>query len=192
MELSAFAPPGPDRAFQVRGVDDYAEKAILADRIMRRPHLQGHLMIGPKVDGLNIAPGTEIPEMDLMAVLVREQVFRNDAVLKLRRKAPLARHHVVARQVPPEIVVELLGAAVDFPAAEDIECLAVHDEDAWRSIGTILPAAAERADIDALRTTMDGVWPRIAGLSEDLVGLDDLMDTRPGRMRLGVHHVNAR
>src|SRR5215216_6161489 len=98
-------------------------------------------MVGAEIDRLDVAPGPEIPKMDPMAILVREQVLWDDTVLELRRQPPLARHHVVARQVPPEIIVQFLGSAVDLPAAEDVKRLAVHDEDARRSIGAVLPAA---------------------------------------------------
>jgi hypothetical protein len=71
-------------------------------------------------------------KVDPMAILVREQVLRHDPVFELWWQPPLARHHVVARQVSPEVIMQVLGSAVDFPAAKDIESLAVHDEDAGR------------------------------------------------------------
>ena len=85
-----------------------------------------------------------------------------------------------------------LRAAIDLPAAEDVEGLAIHDEDAGRPLGPVLAAAAERADIDAFRPAMDGVRPRVAGLLEDLLGLDDLVDLRLRRIRLGVDDINPR
>src|SRR5436190_23625469 len=109
-----------------------------------------------------------------MAILVREQVLRHDPVLELWRQGPLTRHHVVARQVPPEVIVLGLGSTVDLPAAQDFERLAVHDEDARRPGGAILAATAKRADVDALRAAMDRVGPRVAGLLEDLLRFDDL------------------
>ncbi|MCY1287892.1 hypothetical protein D3C81_1003890 [compost metagenome] len=130
--------------------------------------------------------------MQLVAVLVGEQVFCHQAVLELRRQCPFARHHVVARQVPPEVVVLLLLAAVDFPAPEHLEGLAVHDEDAGQPVGAVLAGAAERADIDPFRAAMHGVRPRVAGLADDLVRLDDLVDARLRGMRLGVDDIDAR
>ena len=53
--------------------------------------------------------------------------------------------------------MQLLGPPIDLPAAEDIERFAVHDEDAWRAFRAVLTAAAKRADVDALRPTMDGM-----------------------------------
>ena len=50
-----------------------------------------------------------------------------------------------------------LRAAIDFPPPKNIERLAIHDEDARGPFGTILAAAAERADINAFRSAMDRV-----------------------------------
>jgi len=127
-----------------------------------------------------------------MAIFVREQILRHDPAFELRRQRPFARDHVVARQVPPEVVVQVLGSPVDLPAAQDIERLAVHDEDAWRSVGTVLSAAAERADVYAFRTAMDRVGPRVAGLLEHLLGLDDLVNRGLGGIGLCIHDINSR
>src|SRR5262249_15074468 len=79
-EFAALAPPGPDRAFKVCGVDHDAAEAVLSDGIMRRAYLEQHLMVGAEVDCLHVAPGPEIPEVDPMAILVREQVLRDNSV----------------------------------------------------------------------------------------------------------------
>ena len=55
--------------------------------------------------------------------------------------------------------MQVLGSAIDLPASQDIERLAVHDEDAWRPVGAVLATAAKRADVYAFRTAMDRVWP---------------------------------
>src|SRR5882762_2368499 len=130
--------------------------------------------------------------MDPMTILVREQIFRDDPVLELRRQRPFTCHHVVARQVPPEIIVQVLGSAIDFPAAEYFKRLAVHDEHARWPIGAILAAAAQRADVDTFRTAMDSVGPRVAGLLEYLLGLDDLVDFCLGGIRLRIYDINTR
>src|SRR3954447_5606952 len=104
---------------------------------MSRPHLERHLMIGTEIDGLHVAAAAQVPKVDLMAVAVAEQVFRDDAVFELRRQSPLACHHVVARQVPPEIIVKLLRPPIDLPAPEDLEGFAVHDEYAGRAVGAV-------------------------------------------------------
>jgi len=128
--------------------------------------------------------------MDPVAVFVREEILRHDPVLELRRQSPLARYHVVARQVPPEIMVQFLRTSIDLPSSEDIERLAIHDEDAGRSLGTILAAAAEGADIDAFRPAVDNVGPRVTGLLEYLLRLDDPVNLRLGGIRFGINDVN--
>jgi hypothetical protein len=67
----------------------------------------------------------------------------------------------------------MLWSAIDFPAAEDVKCVAVHDEHAKWPVCAILTAAAERADVDAFWAALDSVRPRVAGLFEHLLGLDD-------------------
>jgi hypothetical protein len=57
-----------------------------------------HLVIGTKVDGLEITPGPKIPEMDPVAIFVREQILADDPVFELRRQRTFARHQVVARK----------------------------------------------------------------------------------------------
>ncbi len=107
-------------------------------------------------------------------------------------KRPFGTDHIVARQVPPEIVMLVLVAPVDLVAADDVEAVAVHDENAGRARGAVLAAAPERRDINAVRPAMDGVRPRIAGLGEDLFGLDDLVNLRRRRAALHVHHIDPR
>src|SRR5262249_55252705 len=161
-EFAALAPPGPDRAFQVGRVDHYPEEAVLSDRIMRRPHLECHLVVGAEVDRLYVAPSPEIPEVDPVAVLVRKQVLWDYSVLELRRQPPFARDHVVTREIPPEVIVQVLGSAIDLPTAKNVERLAVHDEDARRTVGAIFAAAAKRTYVDAFRPAMHGMGPRVA------------------------------
>jgi len=43
-------------------------------------------MVGTKIDRLDVAPRPEIPEVDAMAVLVREQVLGHDSILELPHK----------------------------------------------------------------------------------------------------------
>jgi hypothetical protein len=190
VKLAALAPPGPDRAFEICGVDHDAQKAVLANGIMRGTDFQRHLVVGAEIDRLDIAAIPQVPEMDPVAVFVREEIRRHDPVLELRRQSPLARHHIVARQVPPEIIVQFLRTAIDFPSSEDIERLAIHDEDAGRSLGTILASAAEGTDIDAFRPAVDRVGPRVTGLLEDLLRLDDPVNLRLGGIRFGINDVN--
>jgi hypothetical protein len=88
--------------------------------------------------------------------------------------------------------VQLLGPTIDLPAAENVKRLTVHDEHPGGSIGAILTAAAERADIDAFRTAMDSMGSRVAGLLEHLLGLDDLVDFCPRGIGLGIDDIDTR
>jgi len=38
-------------------------------------------MVGTEIDCLDISPGTEIPEVYLVAILVREEILRHNPVL---------------------------------------------------------------------------------------------------------------
>ncbi len=84
----------------------------------------------------------------------------------------------------------VLKAAVHFVAPEYLERFAIQDENARRTIGPVSAAAPQRGYVDALRTAMDGVRPGIAGLAEDLLGLDDLVDPGLGRLGLGIDNVD--
>src|SRR6185437_9965688 len=101
-------------------------------------------------------------------------------------------HHVVARQVPPEVIMQFLRTTIDLPPPEHVECFAVHDEDAGRSIGTILAAATKGADVDALRSAVNSVGPRVAGLFKDLLRFYYFVNPRLGRIRFRIHDVDSR
>ena len=165
---------------------------MLPGGIVGRPHLERHLMIGAEIDGLHVAAAAQVPEVDLMAVAVAEKVFRDDAVLELRRQPPFTRHHVVAGQIPPKIVVELLRAPINLPSPEYLEGFAIHDEHAGRTVGAVRARAPKRADVHALGAAMDRVRPRVPGLAEDLVGLDHLVQLGLCRMWVSVDDVDAR
>src|SRR5579862_3936515 len=192
-ELSvALAIPREDRRFEIRGVDDDADEAVFANRIVRGTHFERHLVVRAEVDRLHVLARPQIPEVQRVAVSVRQQVFGDEAVLELRRQAPLARHHVIARQIPPEVVMQLLRTAIDLPFAEDLEALAIEDENARHAIGAVLAGAAERAPVDAFGAAVNGVWTRIAGPAHDLVRFDDLDDARAPWIGLRIDHVQPR
>src|SRR5262249_18000877 len=115
-----------------------------------------------------------------------------DSVLELRRQRPFARHHVVTRQIPPKVIVQVLGSAIDFPTAENIERFAVHDEDARCTVGAILASAAKRTHVNSFGAAMDGMGPRVASLFEYLLRFDDLVNLRFGGFRLRIDDINAR
>ena len=177
-----IAPPGKDRALQVGGVDHHAAEPVFPDRVVGGADFQRHLVVLAKVQRLDHLACAQIPEVDGVAVFVAQQVFGHDSVFELRRQAPFGTDHVVARQVPPEVIVLVLNAAVHLVAALNFEGLAVHDEDAGGAVGAILATAAKGRDIDAFGAAMDGVGAGIARLGHQLFGFDDLVDLEVHRI----------
>src|SRR5258708_27321711 len=70
-------------------------------------HFQCHLMVGAEIDGLDVTPGPQIPEVNPMAVFVRKQVLRHDPVLELRWQRR-SEEHTSELQSPDHIVCRLL------------------------------------------------------------------------------------
>ena len=81
--------------------------------------------------------------MDISYVWTQEGWLYLAVILELWRQAPFAADHVIARQVPPEIVMLALLAAIRLVAAEDLEGFAIHDECARRTVGAVLATAAQ-------------------------------------------------
>src|SRR6185437_10218904 len=121
----------------------------------------------------------EIPEMQLAPVFAAEQQLRHEARLEHVGRPPLARHHGVVAEMPPHVVGEFLRPALDLPAAEHLEALMVHEEDAARPLALLI---AERAHIDAVGPAMDGVRARVAGALGELLRLYYLDELRRPRI----------
>ena len=181
--------PQPDRGGQVGRRGDDADEPVRLRRVVRRPQLEHHLVLGPEVDLLHVLARLEVPDVQPVAVLVAEQQLADQAVLDHLRRAPLARDDGVVVEVPPEVVRELLRAAVVLPGALDREVVVVEQEDA---AGPVAVGVAERRDVDPVRAAVDGVRAAVAGLAGDLLGLDDLHELRRARVVLDVEHVDAR
>src|SRR5262249_60085977 len=107
-----------------------------------------------EVDRLQMPAPGEIPEVQLAPIPAAEQHLRDEAVLERVRRAPFARHHGVVAEMPPAVIGELLRPALDLPAAERLERLVIHHEDAARRLPL---GVAERRDVDAARTAMGRV-----------------------------------
>ena len=146
------------------------------------PQLEHHLVLVADVERLQVLPATEIADVHRVAVLAPEQFLGNDAVLEHRGCSPLARHERVLVQVPPEVVLIALVAMLALPGSERLEGLAVELEDAARLVGAV--RAAEAAHVDRVGATVRGVRARVAGLGDQLCGLDRLDDLRRARVIL--------
>src|SRR6185312_2741235 len=131
-------------------------------------------VICAEVDRLHEAARMEVPEVQPVTIPVREQILGDQPVLELRRQPPLARDHVVVRNVPPEVVAQPLVAALQLPAPENLERLAVEQEDPWDTVSPVGALAAESADVDALRPAVHSVWPGVAGPADQLLRFDHL------------------
>src|SRR5215212_9359152 len=118
-------------------------------------------MLLAQIERLHVTPLLEVPEVQLVTVLpVQEQFWLHPALDHLRR-APLAADQRVVAEMPPEVVVQILIAAVDLPATADVEGVVIEHEDA---AGTAAVGGAEGADIDAVGSAVDGVPLGVAGL----------------------------
>ena len=179
--------PQPHGGRQVGGRGDDADEAVALVRVVRRAQLEHHLVLRPEVDLLHVPARREVPDVELVAVLVAEQQLADQAVLDHVRRAPLRGDHGAEVEVPPEVVGELLRAAVDLPLALDREVVVVEQEDA---AGAVALGVAERRDVDAVGAAVDRVRAAVAGLARDLVGLDDLDELRLPRVLLDVEDVD--
>src|SRR5438046_7392365 len=103
-----------------------------------------------------------------MTVTALQQDVRVHAVLDHFRRAPLAGDHRVVAEVPPEIVCQILRAAVQLPATADLEGVVVDDEDAARAVTGRGP---EGADVNPIGPAVAGMWPAVAGAVHDFLRL---------------------
>src|ERR1700759_1438954 len=131
----------------------------------------------------------QVPDVNLVAIPAGQQQLWVDAVLDHVRRAPFRGNHCVVAQVPPEVVGELLRAAILFPGALQFEGVSIHQKNAT---GAISAGRTECAAIDAIWSTVNGMRCAVAGLAGELFGLDHLHDFGLSGIRLGVQDVNSR
>src|ERR1700756_1465158 len=131
----------------------------------------------------------QVPDMNLVAILAGQQQLRIGAVLDHVRRTPFRGDHGVVSEVPPEVVCELLRAAIMFPGPLQLEGVSVHQENATRAVSA---GRSEGAPIDAVRSTVNGMRRRVASLAREFFGLDHLHDLGLTGIRLRVEDVNAR
>src|SRR5437899_749024 len=154
---------------------------------MRRPQLEYHLLLRAEIDHLAVATLGQVPDVQLMTVTALQQDVRVDAVLDHLRRAPLAGDHRVVAEVPPEVVGEILRAAVELPATPNLEGVVVDDEDAtWAVTG----GGAEGADVNPIRAAVTGMRAAVAGAVCDFLRLDRLDDPWRAQIGLGIDDVD--
>ncbi len=147
-------------------------------------------MLVAEIDPLDELALGEAPEVEVVAEALAEQVLGVQPVLDHRRRRPLRGHRDVLVQVPPDVVGEVLIAAVALPGAGDLEGVVV---DQRHPAGPVAVAGgAEVRHEDAAGPAVDGVRARVAGLLGELLGLDRPDDVRLAGIGLGVEDVGAR
>ena len=60
--------PKPNRGRQVLERNDHPYKAVRFGRVMRRPHLEHHLLFAPQIERLKMSAAAQIPYVHLMPV----------------------------------------------------------------------------------------------------------------------------
>ena len=174
--LLAVAEPAPDRAGQVLGGDDHADETPGRLGVVGGADLQHHLVLGPEVDALLVAPVGEVPEVQGVAVLAAQQQLRDEPVLDHRRAAPLAGDQHVLVEVPPGVVVEVLRAAVGLPGAQHVEGGVVEQRDPARAV--VVALAARRGRSGRPRPGRSaGVRAGVAGLRRQLLARSMVLTT---------------
>src|SRR5437899_12543263 len=136
-----------------------------------------------------MAPLAQVPQVNCVAVLASEQEVRLNTVLDHFRRAPFAGDGNVVTEMPPEVVSQVLGAAIDLPAPEHVETLMVEQEESARPVAIGSP---QRAYVDRVRTAMDRVGTAVAGAGGEFGGFDNFDDFRSARVGFRIDHVDAR
>src|SRR5262249_31717631 len=130
-----------------------------------------------EIDGLLELPLLEVPEVDPLPVAARFDVREVEAGLVGVWLAELARDQDVLARLVPEVVVEPRHLAPVLPAPFELEGLRIEDGEA---AGALALGVSEHRDDDVVaRHAVDGVGPGVAGLLDDLLRLDHLLDPWP-------------
>src|SRR5574339_776011 len=98
--------------------------------------------------------------MQAVTVLACQEILGYHAVLELVRLTPLAGDQRVLRDVPPEVIGELLVAAVELPGADHVEVEVVEHENATRP--AIPVRRADGIHVNSIGSAVDGVRPAVA------------------------------
>src|ERR1700722_7051121 len=91
-------------------------------------------------------------------------------------------------EVPPEVVSQILGAVAPFPRSLKLKCFCIYQEDA---AGTVAAGRTERAAVDAVGATMNGVGRCVARLLNELLRLNHLYDLGMIGVRFRIQDMNA-
>src|SRR5262249_58056162 len=102
--------------------------------------------------------------------------------------SPLAGDHGVMSQVPPEVVCQILRAAVRFPRSLDLEGFGIEKKDAAR---TFAISGTDGIHVHAVWPAVRGMGAAVAGFLLHFLGLNHLSQRGLAGIGLGVKDVNA-
>ena len=117
----------------------------------------------PRSSCLQVAAVAQVPDVHGWPYSRPSSISGIDAVLDHVRRAPLAGEHGVVAEVPPEVVGELLRAAVDLPGAQRVEASWSSRKHAARRRRRSAPPSARHVDARPARSGR--VRPAVAGLA---------------------------
>ena len=136
--------PDPDRRRQVLQRDHHAGEPVGLARITGGPELEHHLVLRAELDGLEVPPPAQVPDVQRVAVLAAQEQLGVHAVLHHVRRAPLAADHHVLTQVPGEVVGQVLRPALTLPAPADLERLVIQREQSPGPSPPVEPSALRK------------------------------------------------
>src|SRR5271165_4475783 len=91
--------------------------------------------------------------------------------------------------MPPEVVSQILRAALDLPLAQTFKTFRIHHEDA---AGPVSRGGTQRAAENSLGTAVDSVRPAVSSSFGEHVRLNHLDDLRLPRIGFRIHDMNPR
>src|ERR1700731_1521412 len=118
-------------------------------------------------------PLAQIPNMQRVAIAALQQNFRVHALFDHVWRAPLAADERVVTQVPPEVITEMLGSAIDFPFSQYLEAVRIENENpAW----PVAIGCAKRTHEDAIGAAVHSVRTAVSGAGGDGFGFNHFYD----------------
>src|SRR5215471_11712565 len=132
---------------------------------------QRHLVFGAEIKRLKVAALAQIPNMEHMTVFAAEQQVRLHSMLNHVRRTPFAGDRDVVAEVPPEIVSEILRAAVHFPSAKHVKTFMIEQEQPSR---TFPLGRSQGTDVDGIGSAMYRMRTAVAGACGEFFRFDYL------------------
>jgi hypothetical protein len=75
-------------------------------------------MFSAQIQGLEVATAVEVPNMQAMTILSSQEFLAEYAALNHPWGSPFATDKGIVPQMPPEIVVQILIAAINLPPSK--------------------------------------------------------------------------